>query len=235
MNPPKPTSHPQLIGGLLALGLLASIAFAIAASVVFSVARAAESPQCPAGQVLNVQTHACVPVKPPTAPATAPVIKATAPLPVHLPPQPPPAAGTSGTSGSTAGVRVVAVGPGSFGFDNGAIDSATPQGVQAQGMLTLCGVTPPGGQTVTVQYNTSDPNAPSLPHAKVTGPSTITFPTPAPRNLCPIGSPIEGIPGGTLLFTFTVFQCTAQTNCIGTLTAGVGSQAPWHFWFVVKP
>ncbi len=107
MNPTKPSNHPKLFGLLPALGLSTSIAFAIAASVVSSVARAAESPQCPAGQVLNVQTQACVPVKPPTAPATAkpaaapataPVIKALAP-PMHLPPPPPPAAGTSGASG----------------------------------------------------------------------------------------------------------------------------------------
>ncbi len=79
MHPPKPTSHPQLIGGLLALGLLTSIAFAIAASVASSVATAAPPPQCPTGKVLNVQTNTCVPVKPATAAAPAPAIKAPSP------------------------------------------------------------------------------------------------------------------------------------------------------------
>ncbi len=62
---------PKLFAALLALGLLTSIAFAIAAGVVSSVARAAPPPQCPTGTILNVQTHACVPVKPPTAAAPA--------------------------------------------------------------------------------------------------------------------------------------------------------------------
>jgi hypothetical protein len=231
MNPPKPTSHPQLIGGPLAL--LTSIAFAISASVVSPVARAAESPQCPAGQVLNVQTNACVPVKPPTAPAPAPVIKATAPLPVHLPPPPPPATGTSGTSGSTSGVHIVAIGPGAAGaLVNGAVNSATPQGVQAQASISFCGVSPPGGQAVTLQYNISDPNAPSLPLAKVTGPSTVTYHSP-PGMVG--GCTNNNASTGNLIITFTVFQCTAQTNCIGTLTAGVGSQPPQYFYFVVKP
>jgi hypothetical protein len=52
------------------------VAFAIAASVVSSVARAAAPPQqCPTGTILNLQTHACDPAKPPSAPASSPVIK----------------------------------------------------------------------------------------------------------------------------------------------------------------
>ncbi len=71
MNPPKPMSHPRLIGELLVLGILTSIAFAITGGVASSVARAAPPPQCPTGTILNLQTHACVPVKPPAAAAPA--------------------------------------------------------------------------------------------------------------------------------------------------------------------
>jgi hypothetical protein len=77
MNSPKPMSHPRLIGALPALGLLTSIAFAIAAGVA-SVARAAPPPQCPPGTVLNAVTHACTLVKAPAAAAPAastPVLK----------------------------------------------------------------------------------------------------------------------------------------------------------------
>jgi hypothetical protein len=66
----------KYLGALLALGLLTSIAFAIAGTLVSSVARAASPPQCPTGTTLNAQTHACVAVKPPTpaAPAAKPAI-----------------------------------------------------------------------------------------------------------------------------------------------------------------
>lgn len=78
MNPRDGFTSPVTVrafGALLALGLITSIAFVIAASVVSSVARAA-SPACPAGTALNAQTHACVAVKPPTpvAPAAKPTI-----------------------------------------------------------------------------------------------------------------------------------------------------------------
>jgi len=88
MNPANLISHPRLTGALLAFGLLTSVAFAIAASVVSSVARAAPpAAQCPAGTVLNLQTHGCVPVKPPATPPPAvptPVLKAPDTT-VHLP------------------------------------------------------------------------------------------------------------------------------------------------------
>lgn len=84
MRPSSVMIQPRPFEALLALGLLTSIAFAIAASVVSSVARGAPPPQCPAGTVLNVQTHACVPVKPPTTPAPTLVLKAPVTA-VHLP------------------------------------------------------------------------------------------------------------------------------------------------------
>jgi len=100
MRPSGIIIQPRFFGALLGLGLLTSIAFAIAASIVSSVARAAPPSQCPAGTVINVQTHACVAVKAPstTVPAApAPVLKAPSTT-VHLPansgkpncPSPPP-------------------------------------------------------------------------------------------------------------------------------------------------
>jgi hypothetical protein len=81
MNPLRPSRRQPLFAPLLTVVLLTSIAFAITASFVSSIAGAAPPTQCPAGTVLNVQTHACAPVKPPTtaAPAAKPAVKSAMP------------------------------------------------------------------------------------------------------------------------------------------------------------
>jgi hypothetical protein len=84
MHPTRRSSHPKIFGALPALGLLTSIAFAIAVSVASSEAGAAPPQHCPAGTIPNLQTHACDPVKPPTAPAPLPVLKAPPPN-AHVP------------------------------------------------------------------------------------------------------------------------------------------------------
>jgi hypothetical protein len=77
--------HPRMFGALPSLGLFTLIAIAIGASVVSSVTGAASpSQQCPAGTILNLRTHACDPVKSPTAATSAPVTNAPPPV-VHLP------------------------------------------------------------------------------------------------------------------------------------------------------
>jgi hypothetical protein len=75
--------HPP--SALPALAFVTSMAFAIAAGSASSVALAGPpSQQCPAGTILNPQTHACAAVKPPAAPAALPVIKAPPPV-THVP------------------------------------------------------------------------------------------------------------------------------------------------------
>jgi hypothetical protein len=87
------------LGASAALGPLASMVFAIAASVAPSVAGAASPPQqCPAGTIPNLQTHACDAVK-----APAPVIKE--PI-VHVPVnsgKPPPNCNGHGSGDSNGG------------------------------------------------------------------------------------------------------------------------------------
>jgi hypothetical protein len=101
MKPSNVIIQPRSFGALLALAL------AITASVVSSLARAAPPPQCPAGTVLNVQTHGCVPIKPPiTSAPAAPTPELKAPVTtVHLPvnngkpncPSPPPCPSGAGS------------------------------------------------------------------------------------------------------------------------------------------
>ncbi len=154
MNCTRPISHSKLFGALPAVGLITSVTFAIAVCVVSPVARAAESPQCPAGTVLNVQTHACVPVKPPAtrAPAIAtPVLKAPVTT-VHLPvnsgksncPSPPPCPSgasrcqTNPTTGCMTATPATCA-PGYYGAScqacpGGASNSCSSNGTCSQGL-----------------------------------------------------------------------------------------------------
>jgi hypothetical protein len=148
MKPSNAIIQSRLFAALLALGL--SIAFAIAASVVSSVARAAPPPQCPAGKIIDLQTHACVPVKPPAAPAApTPVLKAPIAT-VHLPanggkpncPQPPPCPSNAGTCQLIAGCMTATpatCAPGYYGLacaacPGGAKNSCSSNGYCNQGM-----------------------------------------------------------------------------------------------------